>query len=123
VDPVPDPLLLRKSGSAGNRAWDLRKHGVASQKAALFIVTIFCEIVSEADPLQTRSSRTRRNSRSRQWPCPVGRVVMHAVWSVAAVSVSSRWSLVAFPVHTTILPVAPPSYQGLEERDAVWLGI
>jgi hypothetical protein len=24
VDPVPDPLLLRKSGSAGNRTWDLR---------------------------------------------------------------------------------------------------
>jgi hypothetical protein len=23
VDPVPDPLLLRKSGSAGNRTWDL----------------------------------------------------------------------------------------------------
>jgi hypothetical protein len=23
VNPVPDPLLLRKSGSAGNRAWDL----------------------------------------------------------------------------------------------------
>jgi hypothetical protein len=23
VDHVPDPLLLRKSGSAGNRAWDL----------------------------------------------------------------------------------------------------
>jgi hypothetical protein len=21
VDPVPDPLLLRKSGSAGNRTW------------------------------------------------------------------------------------------------------
>jgi hypothetical protein len=24
VDPVPDPLLLRKSGSAGNRTRDLR---------------------------------------------------------------------------------------------------
>jgi hypothetical protein len=23
VDPIPDPLLLRKSGSAGNRTWDL----------------------------------------------------------------------------------------------------
>jgi hypothetical protein len=23
IDPVPDPLFLRKSGSAGNRAWDL----------------------------------------------------------------------------------------------------
>jgi hypothetical protein len=23
VDPVPDPLLLRQSGSAGNRTWDL----------------------------------------------------------------------------------------------------
>jgi hypothetical protein len=23
VDPVPDPLLLRKSGRAGNRTWDL----------------------------------------------------------------------------------------------------
>jgi hypothetical protein len=29
VDPVPDPLLFRKSGSAGNRTWDLR---VNSQK-------------------------------------------------------------------------------------------
>jgi hypothetical protein len=24
VDPVPDPLLLKKYGSAGNRTWDLR---------------------------------------------------------------------------------------------------
>jgi hypothetical protein len=24
VDPIPDPLLLRKSGSAGNRTQDLR---------------------------------------------------------------------------------------------------
>jgi hypothetical protein len=32
VDPVPDPLLLRKSGSAGNRARDLRD---SSQKLRL----------------------------------------------------------------------------------------
>jgi hypothetical protein len=29
VDPVPDPLLLRKSGSVGNRTWDL---WICSQK-------------------------------------------------------------------------------------------
>jgi hypothetical protein len=29
VDPVPDPLLLRKSSSAGNRIWDL---GICSQE-------------------------------------------------------------------------------------------
>jgi hypothetical protein len=26
VDPVPDPRLLRKSGSAGNQTWDIEKN-------------------------------------------------------------------------------------------------
>jgi hypothetical protein len=30
MDPVTDPLLLRKSGIAGNRTWDLR---ICSQEA------------------------------------------------------------------------------------------
>jgi hypothetical protein len=32
VDPVPDPLLLRKSGSAGNQTWHL---WICSQESTL----------------------------------------------------------------------------------------
>jgi hypothetical protein len=47
MDPVPDPLLLRKSGSAGNRTRDL---WVCSQ---------------ELGPLDHRGSRNSENSNSK----------------------------------------------------------
>jgi hypothetical protein len=51
VDPVPDPLLLTKSGSAGNRTWDL---WVSSQKLW---------------PLLLRKSGRVRNQTWDLWDC------------------------------------------------------
>jgi hypothetical protein len=47
VDPVPDPLLLKKSGSAGNRTRDL---WVTSQMANVLRFYVFTEVtMKEAD--------------------------------------------------------------------------
>jgi hypothetical protein len=37
VDPVPDPLLLRKSGSAGNRG---RAYGSVARNSTFLAVTV-----------------------------------------------------------------------------------
>jgi hypothetical protein len=50
VDPVPDPLLLRKSGSAGNRTQDLwicrQKLWPLDQWYSTFFVPVFPDTIS-----------------------------------------------------------------------------
>jgi hypothetical protein len=62
VDPVPDPLLLRKSGSAGNRTKDL---WICSQK------------LWPLDHRGGRSTHSRSNLRKNYWTVCVPQTMLH----------------------------------------------